>query len=99
LDQFVVSITIANRDMVPVMVGHADTVLWHRNTTSRQHESWGLYHQTSQVTAIVHELLHFSVPNDGKLWKLLMRVDFGNYEHLEVPLRKVAARISVAASL
>jgi HsdM N-terminal domain/Protein of unknown function DUF45 len=24
-------------------------------------------------TVIVHELLHFSVPNHGKLWKSLMR--------------------------
>lgn len=31
---------------------------------------------------IVHELLHFSVPNHGKLWKSLMRVHLGDYEHL-----------------
>ena len=31
---------------------------------------------------IVHELLHFSVPNHGKLWKSLMRAHLGNYEHL-----------------
>lgn len=29
---------------------------------------------------IVHELLHFSVPNHGKLWKSLMRLHLGNYE-------------------
>jgi hypothetical protein len=36
---------------------------------------------------IVHELLHFSVPNHGKLWKSLMRAHLGAYEavkrHLE----------------
>ncbi len=26
---------------------------------------------------IVHELLHFSIPNHGKLWKSLMRVHLG----------------------
>lgn len=32
---------------------------------------------------VVHELLHFSVPNHGKLWKSLMRTHLGDYEHLE----------------
>ncbi|TAJ95972.1 MAG: M48 family peptidase [Gammaproteobacteria bacterium] len=32
---------------------------------------------------IVHELLHFFVPNHGKLWKSLMRAHLGDYEHLE----------------
>jgi len=32
---------------------------------------------------IVHELLHFSVPNHGKLWKSLMRAHLGKYETLE----------------
>lgn len=32
---------------------------------------------------IVHELLHFSVPNHGKLWKMLMRAHLGDYEKLE----------------
>ncbi|MCC2099516.1 MAG: M48 family metallopeptidase [Hyphomicrobiales bacterium] len=35
---------------------------------------------------IVHELLHFSVPNHGKLWKSLMRVHLGNYEKVEEQL-------------
>ncbi len=30
---------------------------------------------------IVHELLHFSTPNHGKLWKSLMRVHLGEYEN------------------
>ena len=37
---------------------------------------------------IVHELLHFSVPNHGKLWKSLMRVHLGDYEALEYRLRR-----------
>jgi len=36
---------------------------------------------------IVHELLHFFVPNHGKLWKSLMRAHLGEYEHLEEELR------------
>ena len=35
---------------------------------------------------IVHELLHFSVPNHGKLWKSLMRAHLGNYEAMEAEL-------------
>lgn len=36
---------------------------------------------------IVHELLHFSVPNHGKLWKSLMRAHLGDYEVVESTLR------------
>ena len=36
---------------------------------------------------IVHELLHFSVPNHGKLWKSLMRAHLGEYEEAEKRLR------------
>lgn len=36
---------------------------------------------------IVHELLHFSVPNHGKLWKALMRAHLGEYETAERALR------------
>jgi predicted metal-dependent hydrolase len=32
---------------------------------------------------IVHELLHYFVPNHGKLWKSLMRVHLGDYERLQ----------------
>jgi predicted metal-dependent hydrolase len=38
---------------------------------------------------IVHELLHFSVPNHGKLWKSLMRVHLGEYERIEQRLQRV----------
>ena len=37
---------------------------------------------------IVHELLHFSVPNHGKLWKSLMRVHLGEYERMEQRLQR-----------
>ncbi len=36
---------------------------------------------------IVHELLHFHVPNHGKLWKSLMRAYLGDYEKLEKKLK------------
>ncbi len=42
---------------------------------------------------IVHELLHFSVPNHGKLWKMLMRVHLGDWEKLEKRLNRQHARI------
>ena len=29
---------------------------------------------------IVHELLHFHVPNHGRLWKSLMRAHLGGFE-------------------
>ena len=35
---------------------------------------------------IVHELLHFNVPNHGRLWKSLMKAYLGDYE-------KAAARL------
>ena len=41
---------------------------------------------------IVHELLHFSAPNHGKLWKSLMRAHLGDYETREEKLRTVARR-------
>lgn len=40
---------------------------------------------------IVHELLHFSVPNHGKLWKSLMLAHLGDYEGLETRLQKLSA--------
>ncbi len=40
---------------------------------------------------IVHELLHFSVPNHGRLWKSLMRAYLGDYERLERRLKRASA--------
>jgi predicted metal-dependent hydrolase len=37
---------------------------------------------------IVHELLHFFVPNHGKLWKSLMRAYLGEYEPYEAELKE-----------
>src|SRR4030066_1430687 len=37
---------------------------------------------------IVHELLHFHVPNHGKLWKSLMRAYLEDYDKLEKSLSK-----------
>jgi predicted metal-dependent hydrolase len=41
---------------------------------------------------IVHELLHFFVPNHGKLWKSLMRAHLGDYESLDKRLKQSPAR-------
>lgn len=38
--------------------------------------------QDLQDYVIVHELLHFRVPNHGRLWKSLMRAYLGEYEAL-----------------
>lgn len=43
---------------------------------------------------IVHELLHFFVPNHGKLWKSLMRAHLGEYEAYESELKTLAPTIS-----
>lgn len=40
---------------------------------------------------IVHELLHFIVPNHGKLWKSFMHAYLGDFEALEQRL-KIAAQ-------
>ena len=44
---------------------------------------------------IVHELLHFSVPNHGRLWKSLMRAHLGDYELLHDRLKSVGVSLSV----
>jgi len=36
---------------------------------------------------IVHELLHFNVPNHGKLWKSLMLAHLGDYEKIEKKIK------------
>lgn len=41
---------------------------------------------------IVHELLHFSVPNHGKLWKSLMTAHLGDYSKLEHKLKRTLAK-------
>ena len=41
---------------------------------------------------IVHELLHFSVPHHGKLWKSLMRAYLGDYERLDRKLQITVRR-------
>ena len=45
------------------------------------------YDQDVWDYVIVHELLHFYIPNHGKLWKSLMRAHLGNYERVELILR------------
>ncbi|MBE9569320.1 MAG: M48 family metallopeptidase, partial [Proteobacteria bacterium] len=38
--------------------------------------------------AIVHELLHFQIPNHGKLWKSLMTAYLGDYGKIEQRLKE-----------
>jgi len=40
---------------------------------------------------IVHELLHFNIPNHGKLWKSLMTAYLGDYEKIESKLKQIAS--------
>jgi predicted metal-dependent hydrolase len=71
----------------------------------RMTTKWASYSTTGRLTfdtlllelqeelqdyVIAHELLHFHVPNHGKLWKSLMRAHLGEYERLEGALRRVA---------
>ena len=41
-----------------------------------------------QDYVIVHELLHYHVPNHGRLWKSLMHAHLGEYESLEAELKE-----------
>lgn len=41
---------------------------------------------------IVHELLHFRVPNHGKLWKSLMMTYLGDYEKTERKLKTLQGK-------
>ncbi len=41
---------------------------------------------------IVHELVHFHIPNHGKLWKSLMHLHLGDYEKLEKRLPRIDLR-------
>ena len=43
-----------------------------------------------QDYVIVHEILHFRVPNHGKRWKSLIRAHLGEYELLETELKRIA---------
>jgi len=42
-----------------------------------------------QDYVIVHELVHFHVPNHGRLWKSLMRAHLGDYERQKERLEKI----------
>lgn len=41
---------------------------------------------------IVHELLHFGIPNHGRLWKSLMRAHLGDYEAMEKRLEEASSK-------
>ena len=57
-------------------------------TLSFNDELLGMHKELGDYV-IVHELLHFAVPNHGKLWKSLMRAHLGDYEIAEANLRKI----------
>jgi len=46
------------------------------------------FEEAVQNYVIVHELLHVHVPNHGGLWKSLMRAHLGQYEELDLVLRR-----------
>lgn len=46
------------------------------------------FESTVQDYVVVHELLHFFVPNHGRLWKSLMRVHLGDWEGLAARLNR-----------
>lgn len=45
-----------------------------------------------QDYVIVHELLHFRVPNHGKLWKVLMMAYLGDYGTQEAELAQIISQ-------
>ena len=44
----------------------------------------------SGMYVIVHELLHFNIPNHGKLWQSMMTAYLGDYEKTEKKLKQIA---------
>lgn len=38
---------------------------------------------------ILHELLHFNIPNHGKLWKSMMNAYLGDYQKIEQRLKQL----------
>lgn len=48
-----------------------------------------------QDYVIVHELLHFRVPNHGKLWKVLMMVYLGDYAAKEAELAQLSSQAKI----
>ncbi|SRR6266496_1409222 len=41
---------------------------------------------------IVHELLHLIYPNHGRVWKSLMTAYLGDYEKIEMKLKKIVSQ-------
>ncbi len=68
----------------------------------RMKTKWASYSTTGRLTfdldvlnltpelqdyVIVHELLHYRVPNHGRLWKSLMKAHLGDFKKLEDMLK------------
>jgi len=43
-------------------------------------------------------LLHFNVPNHGKLWKSLMKAYLGDYEKMELKLKEIVLSEKLSSS-
>ena len=56
----------------------------------RQYVDYFLPERLLWGDVIVRELLHFFVPNHGRLWKSLMRAHLGAYEAHEAELKRIA---------
>ena len=63
------------------------------STTGHLHFNTDLLHLDPDLWdyVIVHELLHVTIPNHGKLWKALMSAHLGDWEAAELRLRQQAA--------
>lgn len=46
---------------------------------------------------IVHELLHFKIPNHGKLWKSMMTAYLGDWEELDNKLKAIHSASAIVA--
>ncbi|MFZ5565244.1 MAG: YgjP-like metallopeptidase domain-containing protein [Thermodesulfobacteriota bacterium] len=66
---------------------HAVLQLWSFNVT----DGGQIDLSSVKFIVIVHELLHFFVPNHGKLWKSLMRAHLGEYEACAAELKRMAS--------
>jgi predicted metal-dependent hydrolase len=60
------------------------------STAGRLHFSTDLLPLDQELwdLVIVHELLHLSVPNHGRLWKVLMRAHLGDWEAAAARLQR-----------
>jgi hypothetical protein len=73
------------------ILAYAEAIGWTFVSQKEAEQRRGLARRLGDYV-IVHELLHFSVPNHGKLWKSLMRAHLGDHESLLAALPKCNSR-------